>query len=118
MLFSIQNKRDLENISKLISFQNQIKPLRLQVILGKRIFGEDMKKAFELVIKTIKDVFEYVTRIMTETSKENKALTILNDNFLNIMNEKGILASYMMSLLSKITNSEHTSLFKLIGIFD
>ena len=51
---------------------------------------------------------------MTEASKENKALSNLNDKFTEIMNERGILASYLLSPLSKITNPEHTSQFKLV----
>ena len=53
-----------------------------------------MKKVFEPVTKSIKDVSEDVTRTMTETSKENnKALSNLNDKLLEIMNDWGILAS-------------------------
>ena len=50
-----------------------------------------------------------------ETSFENnKALENLNDKFLEIMTNRGIITSYLLFPLSKITNPEHTSQLKLI----
>ena len=50
---------------------------------------------------------------MVETSKENnKTLTTLNSKLLEIMNDRGIIASYLLSLLSKNTNPENKSHFK------
>ena len=52
---------------------------------------------------------------MTEISKENnKAVSNLNEKLLEIMNDRGILASLLLSPLSKITNLEHSSHFKLV----
>ena len=49
------------------------------------------------------------------TSKENnKALEKSNDKLFEIMNDRGILASYLMSPLSKITNPKDSTQFKLI----
>ena len=74
-----------------------------------------MKKVFEPVTKTIKDVSEDVTKTMMVNSKENnKALENLNNKLPEIMNDRGIIASYLMSTLSKITNPENTSEFKLV----
>ena len=74
-----------------------------------------MNKVFEPVTKSIKDVSEEVTKTMTENSiKSNQALENLNNKLLEIMNDRGILASYLMSPLSKITNPENTSEFKLV----
>ena len=48
-------------------------------------------------------------------SKENiRALTILNDKVLGIMSDRGTIASYLLSSLSKITTPEHSSQFKLV----
>ena len=70
---------------------------------------------FEPVTKSIKDVTEDVRKTMVETSKENdKALTNLNSKLLNITKDRGLLASDFFSPLSKITNPEHTSQFKLV----
>ena len=97
------------------SLQNQIKVVRLQDKLGKQNFQEDMKKLFEPVTKSIKDVSEEVTKIITETSeKNNKAPENLNNKLLEIMNDRGILAPYLMSPLSKTTNPENTTQFKLV----
>ena len=49
------------------------------------------------------------------TSKENnKALEKLNDKLLERMNDRGIIASYLSSPLSKITNPENTSQFTIV----
>ena len=64
----------------------------------------------------VKDVSQDVTRTMMETSKENnKALENLNDKLLEIMIDRGILASYLLSALSKIINPEHTTQYKLVN---
>ena len=69
-----------------------------------------MTKIFEPVTKTIKDVTEDVTKTMTEPSRENyKALANLNDKHSETLNDRGLLASYLLSPLSKLTNPEHTS---------
>ena len=52
---------------------------------------------------------------MMITSKENnQALENLNNKLLEIMNDRGILATYLMSPLSKVSNSENSSQFKLV----
>ena len=74
-----------------------------------------MKKVFEPVTKTNKAVSENVTKTMVITSEANKkALEKLYNNFLEIMKDKGITASCLMSPLSKITNPENTSQYKLV----
>ena len=91
-----------------------MKAVRLQDKLGKQNFHEGMKKVFEPVTKTIKDVSEDVTKIMMMTSKENPlALENINNKLLEIMNDRGILASYLLSL-SKITNPENSTQFKSV----
>ena len=115
MLYSIKDREDLEKLNELVSLENQVKVVRLQDNLGKQNFHEDMKKIFEPVTKSIKNVSEEVTKAMTENSiKNNEALENLNNKLLEIMNDRGILASYLMSPLSKITNPENTSQFKLV----
>ena len=49
---------------------------------------------------------------MLPYNKKNEALENLNDKCLEILNDGGINASYLVSLLSKFTNPEHTSQFK------
>ena len=55
---------------------------------------------------------------MTETTittiRNNKALENLNDKFSEILNKGGIIATYLLSPLSKITNPEHFSQLKLL----
>ena len=109
MLNTNKNYDDLGKLNELASLQSQVKALRLQDILGKENFPEDLKKICKPVSKTTK----YVTKTMKETSKENnKALAKPNDKRLDIMSDVSILASYSLFPLSKINNPAHTSQFK------
>ena len=115
MLYSIKDREHLQNLNKLDSLESQVKAARLQNKLGKQIFLEDMKKVFEPVTKFNKVVSEEVTKTMTENSfKNNKAIENLNNKLPEIMNDRGILASYLMSPLSEINNPENSSQFKLV----
>ena len=115
MLFPIKDREDLEKLNDLVSLQNQVKVVKLQDKLGEQNFHEDMKKVFEPVTKSLENTSENLTKVITESSKENNiALENLNNKLLGIMNDRGILASYLMSPLSKITNPENTSQFKLV----
>ena len=105
----------MENLEELVSLENQVKAVRLQDKLGKQNFHEDLKKLYEPLTNTIKDVSENITKTISETSKENNlAIENLNNKLLEIMNDRGILASHLMSLLSKITNLQNSTQFKLI----
>ena len=90
MLFAINNGEDLENLSDLASLQDQVKAVRLQDKLGKQKFHEDMKKVFQPVTKTIKDVSEDVTKTMITSKENNLAVENLNNKLLGIMNDGGI----------------------------
>ena len=115
MLFPIRNVEDLENLNELVSLQDQVKVVKLQDKLGKQNFHEDMKKVFEPVTKSLENTSENLTKAITETSiKNNLAIENINNNLLEIMNDRGVLAKYLMSPLSKITNPENTSQFKLV----
>ena len=115
MLYSIKNVEDLEKLNELVSLQDQVKVVKLQDKLGKQNFHEDMKKVFEPVTKSLENTSEKLTKDITESSKENNlALENLNNKLLEIMNDRGILATYLMTPLSKITNPENTTPFKLV----
>ena len=115
MLFSIKDREDLENLEGLVSLENQVKVVKLQDKLGKQNFHEDMKKVFEPVTKSLESTSQDITKTITETSlKNNEAIENLKIELLEIMNDKGILATYLMSPLSRITNPENSSQFKLV----
>ena len=115
MLYSIKDREDLENLNELVSLQEQVKVVKLQDKLGKQNFHEDMKKVFEPVTNSIENTSENLTKAITETSiKNNLAIENINNNLLEIMNDRGILATYLMSTLSRITNPENKSQFKLV----
>ena len=114
MLYSIKDREDLEKLEDLVSLQNQVKVVKLQDKLGEQNFHEDMKKVFEPVTKSLKNTSENRTKTLIETSNNNnKALENLNEKILETMNDRGILATYLMSPLSKITNPESKSQFRL-----
>ena len=115
MLYSIKDREDLEKLEELVSLQNQVKVVKLQDKLGEQNFHEDMKKVFEPVTKSLENTSENLTKAITETSiKNNLAIENINNNLLEIMNDRGILATYLMSSLSRITNPENASQFKLV----
>ena len=115
MFYSIKDREDLENLEEFVSLQDQVKVVRLQDKLGKQNFHEDMKKVFEPVTKSLENTSQDIRKTITETSiKNNQAIENLNNKLLEIMNDRGILASYLMSPLSKITNPENTTQFKLV----
>ena len=117
MLYSIKDKEDLENLEELVSLQNQVKVVKLQDKLGKQNFHEDMKKVFEPVTKSVENTSKDITKTITETSiKNNQAIENLNNKVLEIMNDRGTIAAYLMSPLSKITNPENTTQFKLVKV--
>ena len=115
MLYSIKDREDLEKLNELASLQDQMKAIRLQDKLGKQNLHEDMKKVFEPVTKSPETTSQDITKTITESSvKINQAIENLNIKLLEIMKDRGNLASYLMSALSKITNPEKASQFKLV----
>ena len=115
MLYSIKDREDLKDLEDLATLQDQVKVVRLQVKLGKQNVQEDMKKVFEPVTKSLENTSQDITTTITETSKKNnQAIENLNNKLLEIMNDGGVLDTYLMSPLSKITNPENTSQFRLV----
>ena len=74
-----------------------------------------LKKVFEPITDTIKKTSEVSTKIMTETSPDNnKAPEKLNNQLLEIMNDRGIIAFYLLSPLPKRTKPENATHFRLV----
>ena len=114
MLFPIKDREDLEKLNELASLQDQVKVVRLQDKLGKQNFHEDMKKVFEPMTDTIKDVSENITKTFTETSNKNtKAISDLNEKVLELMDEKGLIAPYLTSSLVEVFKKDNQSQFRL-----
>ena len=115
MMFAINNREDLDKLEELASLQDQVKVVKLQDKLGEQNFHEDMKKVFEPVTKSLKNTSENLTKAITEISiKNNLAIENINNNLLEIMSDRGILATYLMSPLSRITNPDNASQFRLV----
>ena len=115
MLYSIKDREDLKNLEELVSLENQVKVVKLQDKLGKQNFHENLKKVFEPVTKSLENTSENLTKAITESSiKNNLTIENINNNLLEIMNDRGILATYLMSPLSRITNPDNASQFRLV----
>ena len=115
MLYSIKDREDLENLNELLSLQDEVKVVRLQDKLGKQNFHEDMEKVFEPVTKSLENSSENLTKAIRKSSiKDNLTIENIYNNLLEIMNDRGILATYLMSPLSRRTNPENSTQFKLV----
>ena len=115
MLYSNKSREDSENLNELVSLNNQVDELGLQDKLDKQNFHENLKKLFEPLADTTKDTSREKTKTITETYIENiKTLSNSDDKLLEIMNDRGIIERYLLSLFSIITNPENTSQFKLL----
>ena len=66
-----------------------------------------MKKVFEPITKSLENTSQDITKAIMETS-------IKNNKPLEIMNDRGIITSYLLSPLAKITNPENSTQFKLV----
>ena len=100
MLYAIKNVDDLKNEEEFVSLESQVKAVKVQDKLGKQKFHENMKKVFEPVTKSIKDVSEEVMKSMTENSvNNNKAKQNLKEKNLESMNDKGMIAPYLAASL-------------------
>ena len=98
MLYSIKDREDLEKLEDLVSLQNQVKVVKLQDKLGEQNFHEDMKKVFEPVSKSLENTSEKLTNAITDSSiKNNQAIENRINKLQEIMNDRGILATYLMS---------------------
>ena len=74
-----------------------------------------MKKLFEPVNKSLEKTSQDITKTITESStKSNQAMENLNNKLLEITNDGGNLAIYLMTPLSKKPNPENASQFKLV----
>ena len=114
-MFPTKNIEDLKGLNELASLQNQVQAVRLQDKLGRQNFHEDMKKVIKPITKSLKDVSQEVTKTKTDTSNnKNKALENLNNKLLETMNDRVIVASYLMSPLSTIIVRENYTQFELL----
>ena len=114
MLYAIKDREDLEKLEELVSLENQVKVVNLQDKLGKQNFHEDMKKVFEPVTKSLENTSQDITKTITENSiNNNKAIENFNEKFLELMNDKGMISSYLASSLVNLFKPENKSQFRL-----
>ena len=114
MLVAAKNLEDLKNLEEFASVKNQVEGLHLQENLGKQNFHENVKKEDSLIEK-IKDTSEILTKTITETYfNNNKAIENLNEKFLELMNDKGMIAPFLASSLVNFYKPENKNQFRLI----
>ena len=114
MLYSIKNVEDLQKLNELVSLQNQVNEVRLQDRLGEQNYHEDSKKLFKPMTDVIKSTSENITKTLTENSiNNNKAIENLNEKILELMDEKGVIASYLASSLVEVFKKDNKSQFRL-----
>ena len=115
MLNSIKNIEELENLNKFISLQNQIVEVRLQDKLGEQKYHQNTEKIFQLMTDAMKITSENLTKTITETSVNNKkAIEKLNENVLELINDKGMIAPLLVSSLVNLFKPETESQFRIL----
>ena len=101
-------------MNELDLLQNQAQEVRLQDKLGKQNYYHQTEKLFEPVTDIIKNTSEIITKILTENSvNSNKAIENLNENILEMMNDKGLVTPYLGSPLVNLFKPENKSQFGL-----
>ena len=114
MLYPINNREDLQKLNDAVLLQNQVQEVRLQNKLGDQNYHEDINKFFEPMTDDLKNTSEKITRTLTENSiNNNKAIENLNEKILELMNEQGMIASYLVSSLVEVFKKDNKSQFRL-----
>ena len=114
MLYPIKNVEDLQKLDEAVLLQNQVNEVRLQNKLGDQNYHEDMNKLFKPMTDAIKNTSENITKTLTENSiNNNKAIENLNEKILELMDEKGIIASYLTTSLVEVFKKDNKSQFRL-----
>ena len=114
MLFPINNREDLQNMNELVSLQNQVNVVRLQDRLGEQNYHEDSKKLFKPMTDVIKSTSENIAKTLTENSiNNNKAIENLNEKILELVDGKGMIASYLASSLVEVFKKDNKSQLRL-----
>ena len=85
----------LQKLNKLVSLESQVKTAKLQDTLGEQNYHQNAEKLYKPLTDTIKDTSEKLTKTITETYiKDNKAIGVFDEKFLELMNDKGMIAPY------------------------
>ena len=114
MLYPINNREDLQKLNDAVLLQNQVQEVRLQNKLGDQNYHEDINKFFKPMTDELKNTSEKLTRTLTENSiNNNKAIENLNEKILELMNEQGMIASYLVSSLVEVFKKDNKSQFRL-----
>ena len=73
-----------------------------------------MIEVFKPVTKSLEKTSENITKTITENSfNNNKAIENLNEKFLELMNDKGMIAPYLTTSLVEVYKKDNKSQFRL-----
>ena len=105
---------DLEKLDEAVSLQKQVQEVRLQNKLGDQNYHEDINKFFKPMTDELKKTSEKITRTLTENSIDNnKAIENLNEKILELMDDKCLIAPYLVSSLVEVFKKDNKSQFRL-----
>ena len=111
---SIKNIEDIQKLNESVSFEKEVKVVKLQDKLGEQNYHHDRKKLLEPMTDAIKNTSQDKTKTKTETFiKNNKVLENLNEKILDLMNDKGMIAHTLASSLVNLFKPENKSQFRL-----
>ena len=114
MLYSIKNVEDIEKLNEAISLQKQVQEVRLQNKLGDQNYHENINKFFKPMTDELKNTSEKITKTITENSiNNNKAIENLNEKISELMDDKGLIAPYLVSSLVEVFKKDNKSQFRL-----
>ena len=81
--------------------------MRLQDKLGDQNYQKDAKNIFKPMTDAIRNTSENITKTLTENCiNNNKAIEKLNEKFLELMNDKGLISPYLASSLVNLFEPE------------
>ena len=114
MLYPINNREDLQKLNDAVLLQNQVQEVRLQNKLGDQNYHENINKFFKPMTDELKNTSEKITKTITENSiNNNKAIENLNGKILELMDDKGLIAPYLVSSLVEVFKKDNKSQFRL-----
>ena len=88
----------MEKLEELASIWNQVDELLLPDKNGKQNFHGKFENLLEPMTESNKHVSQDISSFITETSfKNNQAISDLNEKVLELMNDKGMIAPFLVS---------------------
>ena len=116
MIYSLKTKDELKDLVELDDLQSKVKQVRLVEKLGKQGFHYDVKELFEPITKTLTDTSQ---KLLAETKSNTKAIENLDESnkyvrTLELMNKKEKIHSSFIRHIAKLLVANTESQFRLL----